>query len=228
LVRLYPRSWRALHEDELVDILEQEPPSMSLALDVVRGALDAHLHRDGPIAWPAYAAVLGGSVWVVLGVLTASELAPPDWPGYTLDLVPLAILAAASLLLAVGGLWLRVGDGASTGATFAMVLAIVGHAAWLVALLATAAGVDYTAAVVLATTVAILGNLLVAASIFRAGARTSAAVLAGCSLALLAPVATEVPVALSWLVYGLGWSAIGLLELHDIGRRLVPTTIPVT
>jgi hypothetical protein len=43
LVRLYPRAWRERYEEEFVAMLEQRPMSLADALDVVLGALDAHL-----------------------------------------------------------------------------------------------------------------------------------------------------------------------------------------
>jgi hypothetical protein len=45
LLWLYPRGWRRRYGDEFAALLEQEQPSPSLVLDVVLGALDAHLHR---------------------------------------------------------------------------------------------------------------------------------------------------------------------------------------
>ena len=44
LLWLYPRGWRRRYGDEFAALLEQEQPSPSLVLDVVLGALDAHLH----------------------------------------------------------------------------------------------------------------------------------------------------------------------------------------
>ena len=43
LLRLYPREWRERYGDELAAILEERPAGPSLVLDVIRGALDAHV-----------------------------------------------------------------------------------------------------------------------------------------------------------------------------------------
>ena len=43
LIRLYPRGWRERYEEEFVAMLEQRPMSFADVLDVVLGALDAHL-----------------------------------------------------------------------------------------------------------------------------------------------------------------------------------------
>ena len=46
LLRLYPRSWRDRYGEEFEDLLAQRPPSVRHRLDIVRGALDAHLHPE--------------------------------------------------------------------------------------------------------------------------------------------------------------------------------------
>jgi hypothetical protein len=43
LLRLYPRAWRRRYEDEFAAVLEQQPTSFRLILDVILGAIDAHL-----------------------------------------------------------------------------------------------------------------------------------------------------------------------------------------
>lgn len=44
LLRLYPRLWRERYEEELLAMLEQRPISFLDGLDLLFGALDAHLH----------------------------------------------------------------------------------------------------------------------------------------------------------------------------------------
>jgi hypothetical protein len=43
LLRLYPRRWRERYGDEFLAMLEQQPVTASVVLDVALGALDAHL-----------------------------------------------------------------------------------------------------------------------------------------------------------------------------------------
>lgn len=43
LVRLYPRAWRRRYGAEFTALLEQQPASPGTVLDIVRGALDAHV-----------------------------------------------------------------------------------------------------------------------------------------------------------------------------------------
>ncbi|MDQ3785160.1 MAG: hypothetical protein M3360_09870 [Actinomycetota bacterium] len=46
LVRLYPRRWRNRYGAELEAMLEQTRPTPRIVLDLVDGALDAHLHSQ--------------------------------------------------------------------------------------------------------------------------------------------------------------------------------------
>ncbi len=53
LLRLYPRVWRARYEEEFLVVLASHPFSLFEGIDVVRGALDAHLHpRFGMASMP--------------------------------------------------------------------------------------------------------------------------------------------------------------------------------
>ncbi len=54
LIRLYPRSWRERYEEELTVLLEDRPPGPSDVLDLLLGALDAHLHRRAAGSRPAW------------------------------------------------------------------------------------------------------------------------------------------------------------------------------
>jgi len=51
LLRLYPRRWRERYGEEFELVLRSTPPGPGTVLDVVRGALDAHLRavRPGPL-----------------------------------------------------------------------------------------------------------------------------------------------------------------------------------
>jgi hypothetical protein len=46
LVRAYPRAWRVRYEDEFLAVIAERPFSLADALDIARGALDAHLHPE--------------------------------------------------------------------------------------------------------------------------------------------------------------------------------------
>ena len=75
LVRLYPRAWRDRYEAEVIDLLDQRRPSFRDALDLVVGAVDAHLHPQVgsaviPWTWrlPGLAVLAAGATWIAATV----------------------------------------------------------------------------------------------------------------------------------------------------------------
>jgi len=64
LLWLYPRAWRDRYGEELSALLEQTPPGIAATLDLLRGALIAHLR---PLAGAAPAARARGTIVTVLG-----------------------------------------------------------------------------------------------------------------------------------------------------------------
>jgi predicted outer membrane lipoprotein len=74
LVRLYPKRWRDRYGAELEQLIRDVGPSGSrrrLAIDLVRGALSAHLHQGIPLANVtrrviARVAAIVGVVWLLL------------------------------------------------------------------------------------------------------------------------------------------------------------------
>ena len=80
LIALYPRTWRDRYETEFRALLAERFPDPLDRIDMVRGALDAHLHpqlgstNSGETAPPHSArlagilAVLGGALWAGAGV----------------------------------------------------------------------------------------------------------------------------------------------------------------
>jgi hypothetical protein len=50
VVRLYPRRWRQRYGEEFLALLESQPSSFALLVDVLAGAIDARLHRDYSLA----------------------------------------------------------------------------------------------------------------------------------------------------------------------------------
>jgi hypothetical protein len=64
LLRLYPEAWRERYGEEMSSLLEQAPPSLSAILDLLRGALAAHLR---PLASSPTVARARGAIACVLG-----------------------------------------------------------------------------------------------------------------------------------------------------------------
>src|SRR5437870_10360743 len=46
LLRLYPLRWRQRYEEEVGALVDDAPLSVSLVVDLVRGAFDAHIHPE--------------------------------------------------------------------------------------------------------------------------------------------------------------------------------------
>ncbi len=59
LLRLYPRAWRRRYGEEFAALLEQQRLTPRLVLDVLRGALDAHLHPHVAPGQPTELAAIG-------------------------------------------------------------------------------------------------------------------------------------------------------------------------
>lgn len=80
IVRLYPTAWRERYEVEFVELLATRPPSVADRIDIVRSALDAHLHPqvrlpaiaegDGRIARRlGFGTMAGAVLWVVAWIV---------------------------------------------------------------------------------------------------------------------------------------------------------------
>jgi hypothetical protein len=206
-LRLYPRAWQARYADEVAGLLERRPPRLADAVDLTRGALDAHLHPAQPSRLPGVAAITGGAIWTAWSLVMLTSPAPPDWPGYSIEMLPSAILAVACLGVAVIGAWLRVGDGANRFERLAVTTAVAGHIAWAVALVAAVTGVAYGPVTAIASTAAAIGTALVGFALLRRGDARIGGLVALAAVGLLIPAPT------GWLTFGLGWSAAGITAL---------------
>jgi hypothetical protein len=195
-------------------LLELAPTHRGYRLDLLRGALDAWLHPPVPSRIPAIAALAGGGLWTVAAAGVMTQPAPPDWPGYLLDVIPVAIAAVACLLIAVIGLAMRTADAGtrSTGSTIA--LALVGYLGWIAALLATATGVADGPTLGATQAIAMLGTIAVGIVLFQVGDEVVG------TLVVVAAVALLVPWSVMWLAFAATWTAIGLVLLVERSRRL--------
>jgi hypothetical protein len=108
LLALYPREWRDRYEEELVWLLSERPASLEDRIDLVRGAVDAQLHRrnSGPERVPdrvGWAPLAGGMVFLLALVLNANGPLQFDEHGsYRDGSAALPFLLAALVLLSVG------------------------------------------------------------------------------------------------------------------------------
>jgi len=206
-------------------LLEAAPPTRRDRLDIARGALDAHLHPAEPSLVPGLTAVLGGGLWVLGAAPIAALPTPPDWPGYLIDSLPLALIAVVALTIAVAGTWLREdGRGGVLGRRLGRVglaLAVVGHLAWASTLVAALVGLGYGAPVAIASTVAGLGTVLVGLALAAAGDWPIAGLVTVAPILLLVPPWVA-PSSAAWFAFGAIWIAIGLLELFERSRVVGP------
>lgn len=116
LLALFPRSWRDRYEVEFEALMDERPPSLVERLDVVRGALDAHLHpqvggatrplpdRSGPedlrvARRLGLGAITGAAVWVAAFAIASVGPIRYDGDGAYRD-----GSSAMSLLLLAAGL----------------------------------------------------------------------------------------------------------------------------
>ena len=221
IVRLYPRAWRTRYGEEMLALLEMRPASGRRRLDLLRGALDAHMHPPRRSRLPGLAAVAGGGMWTTAAVVVLGQPTQPDWPGYLVEILPLAIVGIACLAVATVGCWLRLGDAGGRIGAIAIAFAVVGHGAWLVAVLAAAAELDYGASTAAASGLAATGTAAVGLALLRAADSAVGMVV------LVGGVAMLVGPGIGWLIFGLAWTLVGLLMLREleawIGRSPSPT-----
>lgn len=217
--RSYPRWWRVRYGDEMAVLLEDHPPTRRDRVDLARGALDAWLHPPVPSLVPAISSLVGGGLWTMLAVIVLLQPTRADWPGYLLELIPLALVAVVWLAVAVIGLSLRLGDSGGRAAMFAVGVAIVGFLAWAIALLGTLAGIADAAALAATQTVAMVGTAWIGVLLVRAGDEPIGAILA------TAPLLLIIPTTLGWLAFGTLWTVVGLVALVQRTTRIGPASI---
>ena len=100
LLRLYPAAWRERYEAEFIGTLQEWPAGLTGSVDIVHGAIDAHLHPEliggAPHVWthrlPGLLATAAGLIWssYYLRIVVA---APEDW-GYGVLFAMLLMLLA--------------------------------------------------------------------------------------------------------------------------------------
>jgi hypothetical protein len=212
LTTLYPRAWRTRYGDELEALLEDTQLGLRDRIDLIRGAIDAHLHPVEPSLVPVLAALSGSALATSHALAIAVQPIPTDWPGYLDDALPLAVGAVAALLVAIVGLWLKLGDVDGALGRIGFVLAVTGHVVWLMALVAAALHAAYgpltaAAATVAMSGTAILGVALVGRSHLVLGGLLATAGLAGIS-----------PPMLGWPLFAGAWTAIAFRLALDRAR----------
>lgn len=189
----------------MLAMLDQAHVGWRGRLDLARGALDARLHS--PTRIPAAAALVSGGLWTVAGAGIVAQPVPPEWPGYLLEALPFAAVAAALAGVATIGCWARRSDDGGRVGTAAIVLAILGHLAWVATLIGAWLHGAVGSATAAAQTLGALGAILVGLLLVRWGDDRIGAVL------VVAPAILLVGGPLAWLGVGFGWTLVGVLLL---------------
>jgi hypothetical protein len=218
LLACYPRWWRARYGAEMEALLGDRRVGFRDAVDVLRGALDAHLRgeadRPGAGALPALAA---GAAWTVAGAATLAQPAPPDWPGLTVETLPLALVGAVAVTLGAIGVARRGWIHATAAVEVALIAVVLGGVIWALALAMAVVGGPYGAITGAAQAVAAIAGVGLGLAIARSAPGPLGLALAVASAAML------VPSPAAWLVTGATWTGIGLLGLiADRASTLTP------
>ena len=185
-------------------VLEDRVIDLRTRLDLVRGALDAHLHPIEAPATPVVASVIAGVAWIVAGFAAATEPLLPDWPGFLVETLPIGLIGAVTggrVLLAVGR---RSGLGGPRGTGLALAIAIFGHGLLILTLVVALLGGTYGAITGAALSIAGIGTVLVGLIRARADDHPASEALAIAGAAMLIPS----PVA--WPLAGVAWIALAI------------------
>ena len=209
LLRLYPSRWQRRYASEVDALLADEPPGPRARLDLVAGALDAHLHPWWVPAWPVAAAAMGGVAWTFAGAVALGQPVPPDWPGYLGETLPVLLVAAPLLLLATLGASTRLGPWDPATVRAGRPVAVVGWVAWIVLLVGAVANLVAGAPLAFAATAAAAGILLVGIALLAAGDWGPGGAL------LVAALVLVVPAPWSAAAFGAAWTVAAIAQLMD-------------
>jgi len=208
-VGLYPRAWRDRYGDELEAVLEQDGLGLKTRLDLVRGAVDAHLHPAAPSPLPVIAALSASAFAVAHALAIAAQPVPTDWPGYLDEALPLVVASVLALIPAVIGLWLKLGDRDGWMGRLGIIVGIVGYGAWLLALIAAAARLTYGPLTAAAATLAMLGTAALGVALVGRSRVVLGALVAAAALAGLAPPT------LGWPAFAAAWTGVAVVVVAD-------------
>jgi hypothetical protein len=212
-LRLYPRDWRLRYEDELAAVIGARPTDWRVRLDLVRGAIDAHLHPRIPPSVGVLAPLVAGGAWISAGAATLIEPVPPDWPGYLVWTLPLGLIGAVAALRIILAVGKRSGLRAPAATGPVLVVAVVGHVIWIVALALALVGGPYGAITAAAQSIAAVGTVGVGLVRWRVGDHPIAEAV------LVAGGALLVPTPAAWIVVGAAWLAAALTARSRVDLR---------
>lgn len=235
LLRLYPAAWKIRHLDEVALMLDDTGAGLSAAPDIIRGAVDAHIH-PGPMGLPTggvrrwltadhlagILALIGGIVWLAVFALITVDTLAFAGDGWR-ELRPLVLLAGGGPLVAAALVMLLArhrGDRLQmVVAAAACALSIVGaallvRAMWTIASEpAVTFGSDGGARINPALVLTLVGSIIGGAALLDVRAvprRWIALLIVGATLVLFALYTRSEP-PLPWFHFTTAWLVGGLL-----------------
>jgi hypothetical protein len=219
ILRLYPGPWRRRYGPEVAALLDARPPGLRDRLDLLAGALDAHLHPMAAASWPVVAAASGGIAWTFAGAIALGQPAPPDWPGYLAETLPVFVGAVPLLGLAAIGVSTRLGDRDPAAARLGRPIVVGASLAWAGLLAIATANLGAGAPLAIAATGVAAGLLLLGVALLAAGDGRPGLALLAAALCLVIP-APWAPVA-----YGAAWTTAAVAQLRDPRPSDPPPTL---
>lgn len=248
-VRLYPVAWQERYGDELSALLEDRPPGPFELIDLVLGAVDAHLHLRGfgnsdhrkgitmSLRLAGSSALVSGGLWIVFFAIVAIAYAGINLTvGVNVDALWFPMVFAAGLMTLVGIAGLSTAEFRNHGRSIwiAFVIPAIGIGLVFVALARTLLTGDWdygqgSIGVVLLYPGLLL--VLVGSAIFAAVIRTAhgprrigAIAIALGAVVTLSGLGSFLPpigLATGGLAFGIGWIVLGI----DAVRRDRPSAL---
>ena len=245
LLRLYPAAWRERYENEFLGLLDERPVGPRGAIDVVLGAIDAHMHPEligaerQPLTHriPGLLAFAAGATWVTW-FLNAWSVGPDgEWGGGIGYAVLLMFVSVSGDYLAGYGRRIAIGIGATIGLALLAWTLPWSVADGLLNLSAGAAGYILAGAglVTLPAIRAGIGSrvrwLLLAASVL-VPATVAIPILGGFGPAdrggMPALLVATVPFGVAWMLFGLRMTIRGSATIRDTPSNPGATEVPAT
>ena len=182
-------------------------------MDLLRGSFDAWLHPPQPSRIPALGALIGGGVWTVVAAGIVAQPVAPDWPGYLVEVLGPALIAAVFLLASAVGIAIRGFDLAGRRVGALICLAVAAYGGWMLAIAGSMSMVTDGPTLAAAQTAAMIATVAIGASLIRLGDGWIG------SLVVLAGVTMLIPWAWAWLAFGATWTVIGIVLLVERSQR---------
>jgi hypothetical protein len=237
LVRLYPVAWQERYGDELSALLEDRPPGPFELIDLLLGAVDAHLHLRGfgtsehrkgitmSLRLAGSSALASGGLWIVFFAIVAIAYAGVTINvGVNIDALWFPLVFGAGLLTLVGIAGLSTVEFRNHGRSIwiAFVIPAIGIGLVFVALARTLLTGDWdygsgsigVALLYPGLLLVLIGSAIFAAVIRTAhGPRRLGAVAIGLgavvTLSGLGSFLPPIGLAIGGLAFGIGWIVLG-------------------